>query len=133
MNKSKVLPLSLTVLALTAGLNTALANSYPKEIEKDLISVCRHAAENDRGDLHRAVLKIVPSSKIAAPTYRMLGKGLVCNGMTVANFASYYGATDTLRILERYTDPLRPAIEIKDLETVRVVPTNIDAVLMAAK
>ncbi|QPG05078.1 DUF3718 domain-containing protein [Salinimonas marina] len=133
MNKLKVLPLGLTVLALSAGLNTAMADSYPKELEKDLISICRHAAENDRVDLHRAVLQIVPGKNIAGPAYRMVGKGLMCNDMTVANFASYYGAADTLRILERFGDPLKPRVEIKDLETARIVPETINAVLVAAK
>ncbi|WP_218355066.1 DUF3718 domain-containing protein [Alteromonas lipotrueiana] len=133
MNKFKAIPFGLTFVAMSAGVSTALANSYPQEIEKDLISVCRHAAENNRGNLHHAVLQMAPGNRIAGPTYKMLGKGLMCNGMTVANFASYYGADETLRIFERYSDPLTPTVEIKDLETVRVVPDDINAVMVAAK
>ena len=54
MNMSKVLPVSLTVLSLSAVCGTAMAEGYPKELEKDLISVCRNAAEDDRSGLRQA-------------------------------------------------------------------------------
>ena len=101
MNMSKVLPVSLTVLSLSVVCGTAMAEGYPKELEKDLISVCRNAAEDDRAGLRQAVRELTTASRINTSTYKVLANGLVCNGMQLAAFARYYGASDTYTLLEK--------------------------------
>ena len=132
MNMSKILPVSLTVLSLSAVCGTAMAEGYPKELEKDLISVCRNAAQDDRSGLRQAVRELTPSSKINTSTYRVLANGLVCNGMQLAAFARYYGASDTYMLLKKYTYP-NAIIEIKDVTASRDVPVEISVSMTTGK
>lgn len=132
MNISKVLPFSLTVLSLSAVCGTAMAEGYPKALEKDLISVCRNAAEDDRSGLRQAVRELTPSSRINTSTYRVLANGLVCNGMQLGAFARYYGAEDTYDVIKRYTYP-HAVIEIKDVTAKRSVPVEITVSMTTGK
>ncbi len=129
MNIRNILPLCFSAISLSVVSSAAIAESYPEFVEEDLISVCRHSAENDRMGLHRSVEKFAPASKIVGPTFRMLGEGLVCNGMSLSAFTEYYGAADTLRVLDRYIIPTR--VEIRDLNVNRTVPAEISAVFVA--
>lgn len=132
MNMRQVLPVSLTVLSLSAVCGTAMAEGYPKELEKDLISVCRNAAEDDRSGLRQAVRELTPSSRINTSTYKVLANGLVCNGMQLAAFARYYGASDTYTLLKKYTYP-NAIIEIKDVTASRDVPVEISVSMTTGK
>ncbi|AWL12977.1 hypothetical protein HMF8227_02525 [Saliniradius amylolyticus] len=89
--------------------------AYSSSFNNDLVSVCRHAANNDRTDLNRAVKRLTPGSLITTGTYSKLAKGLVCNGMPVAEFANYYGANKTYWLFQRHIDRTRKVIEIKDV------------------
>lgn len=122
MNKCKVLPISLAMFALSGFVGTAVAENYPRSMEKDLISICKHTALNDRAGLHQSIKQLTPGKAWPGSTYRLINKGLMCNGMTVASFAQYYGAADTLAVFERY-DRSRQRIEIKDIQVSRV-PTE---------
>lgn len=132
MKTSNVISISLTVLSLSAVSGTAMAESYPKELENNLVSVCRNAAEDDRMGLRQAVRELTPSSRINTSTYKILANGLVCNGMQLAAFARYYGATDTYNVIKRYTYP-NAIIEIKDMQISRVVPDEITVSLTTGK
>ena len=121
--RSNVVSVGLCVLSLSAIAGTAMAEDYPKHFEQDLISVCKNAAENDRMNMHQAVQQITLGRKHTGPTYRMLGEGLRCNGMNLAAFADYYGATDTYQILKRYSIDTR--IEIRDIKVSRLPPEHI--------
>lgn len=132
MNTSKILPISLTVLSLTAVCGSAMANGYPQEREEDLKSVCRNAAEDDRMGLRQAIRDLAPTTKIQSTTYRVLAKGLVCNGMELVSFAKYYGATETYNLLKQYAPPAT-RIEIKDVTISRIVPEEIDVSLTTGK
>ncbi|NMH61250.1 DUF3718 domain-containing protein [Alteromonas ponticola] len=123
MRYRNILPVCFSAISLSMVASVAFAESYPASLEEDLVSVCRTSAENDRLGLRRSVAKFSINSKIVAPAYKMLGEGLICNGMTLSAFTEYYGATDTLRVLDRYVVPT--SIEIRDLNASRTVPEDI--------
>ncbi|GGF55209.1 DUF3718 domain-containing protein [Alteromonas lipolytica] len=132
MNTSKYLPVTLTVLSLSAVCGTAMAENYPKEMEEDLISVCRNAAEDDRMGLRKAVKDFAPTTKITQKAYRVLANGLVCNGMGLTAFARYHGATETYNVLKQYTYP-NVIIEIKEMTISRAVPEDITVAMSPGK
>ncbi|MCW8108285.1 DUF3718 domain-containing protein [Alteromonas ponticola] len=127
MRYRNIIPLCFSAISLSIFAGTAVAESYPEFVEEDLIAVCRTSAENDRWGLHRSVEKFSTGTKIVGPTYKMLGERLVCNGMTLSAFTEHYGATDTLRVIDRYVIPGR--IEIRDLNASRSVPKDISVSL----
>ncbi len=123
MNFRNILPLCLSAISLSMVSSIATAGGYPQSIEEDLVSVCRNSAANDRMGLHRSVEKFTTGTRYVGTAYKMLGEGLVCNGMTLSAFTEYHGAADTLRVLDRYIIPT--SIEIRDLNVSRTVPEDI--------
>ena len=92
--------------------------------EERLISVCRHAATDDGHGLRRDVRKMMVGTKIVSKTYSAIANGLICNGLSVVDFAEKYGAVKTLSVLQRHHRPTRRGIvEIKDdIARVNVTP-----------
>ncbi|WP_412725250.1 DUF3718 domain-containing protein [Alteromonas sp. D210916BOD_24] len=84
----RITKLALLSLTLALGTTSASANSYPKEMEKELIAVCKAVKSDSRLRLNFAV-------KATGLSMRDLHKGLVCNGEDMLAFASTHGATKT--------------------------------------
>lgn len=90
---------------------------YSKSFERQLVSVCEQTVKNDPRGLDRAVKSIRPSLRIQNSTYRVLAKGLVCNGMPVVEFAQQYGANITFDRFARYAPEfIETDIQIRDYE-----------------
>lgn len=132
MKLKNVLPISLSMFSVYAVGGIAMADSYPVHLEKSLESVCRNAAQDDHMGLRRAVKQLTPTARVTTSAYKAVANGLVCNGMDLVNFASYYGAVDTYRILRRHVDQ-RTVVEIKDMQVSRVVPQKISVSFSAGR
>jgi hypothetical protein len=78
--------------------------------EETLISVCRNAATDDRHGLRRDVNKMTVGTKIVSKTYSAIANGLMCNGLSVVDFAEKYGAVKTLSVLQKHYNPSRRGV-----------------------
>ncbi|GFD67290.1 DUF3718 domain-containing protein [Alteromonas sp. KUL106] len=81
----RVTQLALLGMTLSLAATTASAASIPKELEKDLISVCEAVKSDKRLKLRRAV-------KATGLDIKTLHAGLVCNGQDMLSFAVTHGA-----------------------------------------
>jgi len=99
-------------LLSTGFLFSSVASAYTEE---RLISICRHAATDDGHGLRRDVKKMMVGTKIVSKTYSAIANGLICNGLSVVDFAEKYGAVGTLSVLKRHHRPTRRGVvEIRD-------------------
>jgi len=84
----RVTQFALLGITLSLTATAATANSYPKELEKDLIAVCEAVKSDSRMKLRRAV-------RATGLNMRELNNGLVCNGQDMMTFAATHGAAKT--------------------------------------
>ena len=72
----------------------AAAPAIDSSTEYRLVKVCKALKSNSRLQLAKAV-------KQSGYTYRMLAKGLVCNGKDAVEFAMFNGAESTANLFAR--------------------------------
>ncbi|WP_394221782.1 DUF3718 domain-containing protein [Alteromonas gracilis] len=84
----RVTQFALLGITLSLTATAANANSYPMEIENELIAVCKAVKSDSRLKLRRAI-------KATGLTTRELYKGLVCNGQDMMTFAATHSASRT--------------------------------------
>ncbi|WP_018981962.1 DUF3718 domain-containing protein [Salinimonas chungwhensis] len=130
MIRCNVASAGLCLLSLSLA-GPSIAESYPAEMEKDLIAVCQHAGEDNSLKMHQTVRGLSVGTSHTGPMYRVLVAGLRCNGMTVSQFASYYGAQSTYDVLKRFSP--ETSVEIKDIQISRLPPENIVVSVAAAR
>jgi hypothetical protein len=97
----------VSALLSTGVLFSSAASAYTEET---LISVCRNAATDDRHGLRRDVNKMTVGTKIVSKTYSAIANGLMCNGLSVVDFAEKYGAVKTLSVLQKHYNPSRRGV-----------------------
>lgn len=89
-NVNKTLIAAFATSAILSGL--AQANTYPTEIENDLVNICQAIKADNPLRLHKAVER-------SGLNYRTLDEGLVCNGQTMMTFAATHSANNSGKFL----------------------------------
>ncbi|MEW9799325.1 DUF3718 domain-containing protein [Alteromonas sp. CYL-A6] len=82
--------------ATTLAAVPAMANTYPVQIENDLVAVCDAIKDNSLQSLRKAV-------KQSRLSFRDLNEGLVCNGDDMLSFATRHNATFAADLIVRRT------------------------------
>lgn len=106
-----------TIYMVGALLSTGIlfSDAASAYTEERLISICKNAATDDSHGLRRDVKKMMVGTKIVSKAYSLVANGLVCNGISVVDFAQKYGAVKTLSVLQKHHRPSRRGVvEIRD-------------------
>lgn len=90
LNVSKAIYAIIATGTLLSGM--AQANSYPAEIENDLVNICKAIKADNTIRLHEAVER-------SGLNYRTLDEGLVCNGQSMMTFAATHSASHSGKFL----------------------------------
>ena len=92
----KIFSISKTICAVIATgvmfTATAQAESYPAELENDLVKICKAIKADNPIRLHVAVQR-------SGLNYRTLDEGLVCNGQNMMTFAATHSAGNSGKFL----------------------------------
>lgn len=90
----RVSKMALIGLTLTLGATAAQAGGYPKEMENNLIAVCKAVKSDKPFRLYQAV-------KRTGISLKDLHEGLVCNGEDMISFAMTHNATKNGALIAR--------------------------------
>ena len=105
-NKTLISAIAASTMLAIVALPATAAPKYSKSMERTLVNICQAIKDDNK-------LRLNMRLKNAGLTYRQISEDLVCNGMSVHDFAKFHNANATEDLLARRVRTISPVLTAK--------------------